>query len=285
MKRISTFFAAVLLTVFAFAQDAAEKLNQASEALKAKDYAKAFALYDDAMKNLGEVQIDQKVNYNIGIAATKIGNMEAAEAYFAKAIEAGVKAIDCQEQLAAGYSEKKDYPKAVAAFEKAVTLAESKDDSNGYIYKAGTLAYNGGLTDKAIELFNKSIENGYKGETALFYKAAILKKQGKTAEYKATLEEGALKFPGDAKISPALANIYVVEGNEIYKKGATILTAANQKVTANKLKTTDAAYTAELEKAKTEFKNAIVVLEKAKALDPANANAQKLLDGCNAALK
>lgn len=285
MKHILTLTIAVFFAAVAVAQDAAEKLNQANEAMKTKDYAKAFELYDSAMKNLGDVQIDQKVNFNVGVAAVKIQNMEAAEAYFAKAVEAGVSAVDCQEQLAAGYKEKKDFAKAIAAYEKAASLNNKPDEVKTYIFNAALLAYNGNLTDKAIELFNKSIENGYKGETALFYKAAILKKLGKTAEYKATLEEGAQKFPGDAKISPALANIYVVESMEIYKKGAALVTAVNQKVTANKLKTSDPAYSAELDKAKTEFKNALEIAEKAKALDATNANAQKIIDGCKAGLK
>jgi tetratricopeptide (TPR) repeat protein len=145
-------------------------------------------------------------------------------------------------------------------------------------------AYRGNMLDKAVELFGKSVENGYKGETALFYKAAVLKKQDKDAEYKATLEEGAAKFPGDEKIEPALASVYVSEGNELYKAGAEILGEANKKVNAGTLKTDDPAYTAQVEKAQVEFKKAIEILEKAKALDASNKNVQTLLDACKAVL-
>ena len=106
----------------------------------------------------------------------------------------------------------------------------------------------------------------------------------KNDEYKVALEEGAVKFPGDKKICPALAKIYVAEGNELYKAGAAILGAANEKVNAGSLKTDDAAYTAEVDKAKVEFKAAVEVLEKAKALDATNANAQTLIDACKAVL-
>ena len=111
-----------------------------------------------------------------------------------------------------------------------------------------------------------------------------MKKQNKDDEYKATLEEGAEKFPGDDKIAPALANVYVAEGNELYKAGAAILGAANEKVNAGSLKTDEPAYTTEVEKANVEFKKAVEILEKAKALDSSNANAQALLDACNAVL-
>ena len=58
MKQGLLLVAAVFFTVFSYAQDAAEKINQANEALKAKDYAKAFTLYDEAMNNIGDVQVD-----------------------------------------------------------------------------------------------------------------------------------------------------------------------------------------------------------------------------------
>jgi exonuclease VII small subunit len=78
--------------------------------------------------------------------------------------------------------------------------------------------------------------------------------------------------------------VYVSEGNELYKKGAAILSAANQKVNDGAMTTADDAYTAEVNKAKAEFEAAVAVLEKAKTLDASNQNAQKLLDACKAVL-
>jgi len=283
MKKVLLLFIAVFVAVFTFAQDAAEKLNQAQEALKAQDYAKAYKLYDEAMSNIGDVQVDASINFNIGFAAFKAGNFDGAIKYFDKAIAAGANVSKSYEYKALVYNDKKDYKNAVENFEKAI--ASSEENTDAMVFNAAIAAYKGNLLDKAVELFGKSVENGYKGETALYYKAAVLKKQNKDDEYKTTLEQGAAKFPGDDKICPALANVYVGEGNELYKKGAEILTAANQKVNAGTLKTDDAAYTAEVEKAKVELKKAAEVLEKAKALDASNANAQKLLDACNAALQ
>lgn len=70
----------------------------------------------------------------------------------------------------------------------------------------------------------------------------------------------------------------------MYKTGADILGVANEKVNAGTLKTDDAAYTAQVEKAKVEFKSAIEILEKAKSLDATNKNVQTLLDACKAVM-
>jgi tetratricopeptide (TPR) repeat protein len=282
MKRVLLLVVAVCIGIFAYAQDAAEKINQANEALKSQDYATAFQLYDEAMSNLGDVQVDESINYNIGFAAYKSDNLEGAVKYLDKAIEAGVNVSKCHEFKALAYNSAKDYENAVACFEQAI--ATSEESSESLVYNAAIAAYRGELFDKAVELFSKSVEMGYKGETAQYYKAVVLNKQGKDDEYKAALEKGAELFPGDDKICPALANVYVSEGNELYKKGAGILSAANQKVNDGAMSTADDAYTAEVEKAKVEFTAAAEILEKAKAMDSTNENAQKLLDAIKAVM-
>ena len=284
MKRVLLLIVAVSLSVLTFAQDAAEKIKQAQEALKAEDYAKAYKLYDEAMSNLGDVQVDNSINFNIGYAAYKAGNLEGAVKYFDKAIKIGTKVSNCYEYLALLYNEKKDYKNALVNFEKAIETSDSEENTNALTYNAAIAAYRSNMMEKAAELFGKCVDKNYKGETAIYYKAAAYKKMNKDDEYKATLEEGVQKFPGDEKIGTALAAIYVNEGNDLYKKGAAIITAANEKVTAGSLKTTDTAYTAEVDKAKVEFKAAVGILEKAKSLDASNENAKKLLDACKAML-
>jgi hypothetical protein len=118
----------------------------------------------------------------------------------------------------------------------------------------------------------------------LYYKAVVLKNLGKDEEYKATLIEGTGKFPNEKNLTTALANVYVSEGNELYKKGATILSTANQKVNSGAITTADDAYNNEVEKAKVEFRAAVEILQKAKSLDATNQNAQKLIDACSAVL-
>ncbi len=284
MKKVLLLVVAVFFTVFTFAQNAADKINQAQEALKAQDYAKAYKLYDEAMSNLGDVQVDKSINFNIGFAAYKAENLEGAVKYFDKAIADGINVAKSYEYKALAYNDKKDYKNAVANFEKAIETSDVDKDKESMTFNAAIAAYKGNMLEKAAELFGKSAENGYKGATATYYKAVILKKLNKDDEYKATLKEGVEKFPTNKKIISALANVYVSEGNDLYKKGAAIVSAANDKVKAGSLKTNDAAYTSALDKAKVEFKAAVEVLEKAKALDATNANAQKLLDACNAVL-
>jgi tetratricopeptide (TPR) repeat protein len=282
MKKVFVVMAALLMSFFTFAQDAAEKINEANEAMKAEDYAKAFSLYDEAMKNLGEVQVEPAINFNIGFAAYKSNNLQGAVEYFDKAIEAGINVSKSHEYKALAYNDSENYEKAVASYEHAIATAEEGTES--LVYNAAIAAYRGELLDKAVELFSKSVENGFRGETALYYKAVTLRKQNKDDDYKAALEEGVEKFPDDDRFSKGLAGIYVSEGNDLYKKGVAILTAANNKVSSGAISTADDAYTAEVEKAKTEFRSAVEILEKAKALDSGNQNAQKLLDACNSVL-
>jgi tetratricopeptide (TPR) repeat protein len=282
MKNVVLLTLAVLFSVVTFGQDAAEKINQANEAMQAEDYATAFKLYDEAMKNLGDVQVDSTINYNIAIAAYRAENMDGALEYFQKAINVGVNLENSYEYMARIYNDKEDYANAVENFEKAIGAADG--DTESMVFNAAIAAYRGDMLDKAVELFGQSVENGYRGETALYYKAVALRKKGDDAAYKATLEEGVNTYPEDDKISSALANVYVSEGNELYKKGVAILNAANQQIQAGTLKTTDEAYTAEVEKAQVEFRAAVEVLEKAKELDASNENAQKLIDACSAVL-
>jgi len=282
MKKVLLLIIAVCFTVFSFAQDAAEKINQANEALKGKDYAKALELYEDAMSNLGDVQVPDAINYNIGLAAYNSDNFEKAILYFDKAIIAEANISKAHDYKARSYNKLKDYVNTVASYEAAI--ASSEGDTKGLVYNAAIAAYRGKLDDKAVALFAQSVESGYKGETAQYYKSAVLRRQNKTDEYKAALVKGAELFPGDKKICPALAKIYVSEGNALYKAGAAILSAANEKVNAGTLKTDEAAYAAEVDKAKVEFKAAIEVLEKAKKADASNANAQTLIDACAAVL-
>jgi len=282
MKNVVLMTLAVFFSVFAFAQDAADKINQANEAMKAEDYGKAFSLYDDAMKNLGDVQIEPTINYNIGFAAYKAENFEGAHEYFDIAIESDINVAKSWEYKALSYNKQDKYAEAVESYEKSI--AASDGDSESMVFNAAIAAYRGGMLDKAVELFGESVENNYRGETSLYYKAVALKKQDNDVAYKATLEKGAEMYPTDDKISSALANVYVSEGNELYKKGVAILSAANEKVNGGSLKTTDEAYTVEVKKSQEQFRAALEVLEKAKELDSSNKNAQKLIDACSAVL-
>lgn len=283
MKKVFLVMAALMFSVFTFAQDAAELINQGNEAMKSEDYAKAFELYDQGMKNIGDVEVDPSINFNIGFAAYRSDNFDGAIEYFDKAIAAGVNVAKSHEYKALVYNEKEDYANVIKSYEEAIAAADG--DTEPMVYNAAIAAYRGNMLDKAVELFSKSVENNYKAETAIYYKAVTLRKQNKDDEYKATLEEGVQKFPKEDRLTSALANIYVSEGNDLYKKGVAILTAANEKVSSGAITTADDAYTTEVDKAKKEFQSAVTVLDKALELDADNQNAKKLKEASQAVLQ
>lgn len=279
MKRSFLLVVAVFLAFAAFAQDAAEMLNKANEALKANKYLEAFELYDKAMANLGDVEVDKAINFNIGFAAMQAEKNEAALAYFDKAIEANANVAKCWEYKGSVYNKMKDYPNALASYEKAIEVSVEKPGA--LLLNTAITAYRLESFEKAVKYFDLAYQSGFKPEDALLNKAMAQKKMGNDEAYKLSVETGVEKFPANKKFASALANIYVAEGNALYKDGVEVLNAANKKVTDGALKTDDDAYKAVVEKAKVEFGKAAEVLDKAVKLDPANANALKLLEAIN----
>lgn len=282
MKSVFFTIVFVLGAYLGFAQDAADLINKANEALTAKEYAKAFELYDQAMKNLGDVQVDAAINFNIGFAALQADKFEAALPYFDKAIAANANVAKAYEYKGNAYVKMDKFAEAIDAYKKAVDAGA--EDKGSLYYNGGIAAYKAQKFDQAVDLFGQAAAANYNADNAYYYKAVSLKKLDKDDAYKQTLVEAAAKFPKEKKITSALANVYVLEGNDLYKKGVSIINAANEKVKAGSLKTDDAAYTAEIEKSKVEFKAALEILQKAKALDATNANAAKLIEACNSVL-
>lgn len=278
MKNLLVAFVLLSNVLFVSAQDAAQLINDANEALKAKDYTKAFQLYDQAMKNIGDVQVDQSINFNIGFAAYQADKFQEALSYFDKAIEAGVNVSKCHEYKANAYTKINDYSNAIECYKKAIET--STEDAGSLYFNAAIAAYKGNLLEIAVSMFSEAAKAGYKANDAIYYKAVSLKKLNLDEDYKMTLIEGAEKFPTEKKITSALANIFVSEGNELYKKGVEILNTANKKVNDGAMSTADEAYNKEVEKSKVEFKNAVEILQKALTLEPTNENAQKLIDAC-----
>jgi len=282
MKRILLGVVFLLGTFAVFAQDAAELINQANEALTAKDYAKAFELYESAMNNLGEVQVDEAINFNIGFAAMQAEKYDAAVKYFDKAIAVDANTAAAKEYKANSLAKLDKTDEAIVAYKEAIEVAGDKAGTLNY--NAGIVAYKGNKYEAAVEFFAKAYESAYNEENAIFYQAMALRKLNKDDEYKAALQIGAEKFPGNDKITGALANIYVSEGNVLYKKGVKILNDANQQVSAGTIQTTDEAYTKAVADSKVEFQAAFDILQKAATLDAGNANAQKLIEACKSVL-
>ena len=283
MKRIFMIVVFFLGVVGAtMAQDAAQLINDANAALKAKDYAKAYGLYSKAMSNPGDMKVDNAINYNIGLAALNSKNYDAAVTYFDKAIAAKVNVGESQQFKGDALAKQNKYAAAVTAYKAAISAGVK---NKGKIYfNAAIVAYKGKKYAEASDLFGQAAAANYNGGTAYYYKAVALNKLGKTDEFKTTLEEGLKKYPNSPKLKNGLADIYVREGNSLYQQGAKIVAAANAKVKSKQLKTTSPAYKAQIAKSSSKFKAALDVLQKAKAVDPTNQNANKLIEACKSVL-
>ncbi len=276
MKKYFFLLAAVLLSFAALAQDAAELINKANEAMKSKQYAEAFDAYDKAMNNLGDVEVDAAINFNIGFAALQADKNEAAIKYFDKAIEAGANISKSWEYKASAYNKMKNFDLALQSFEKAIET--STEDTGALSFNAAVLAFRLENFAKTAQYFDNAYKANFRPQDAIFNKAAALNRMGDSKGYKDALVAGNEKFPTDKKIAAALANVYVSEGNEVYREGAEILNTANTKANEGAYTTEDDAYKAEMAKAKAEFKKAMELLEGALKLDATNANAQKLIE-------
>ncbi|MCY1722629.1 hypothetical protein OU798_19925 [Prolixibacteraceae bacterium Z1-6] len=266
MKKVGLLFVAVFITVFSFAQDAAEKMNQANEALQNKEYVKALELYQEVLAIPDHGQDVEGITSTMNQLKPVIAKDEASDA------------ID-----------NKEYDKAVEIYKTAMT--EFPDDAS-IASQAGVKFYNAGITSYKAKSYLEAAkcftiaEMDFKNDKAEKYKNASLKKVAEdlAAEGKTSVEEVEVCAENKALLINSLASAYVMQGNDLYKQGAAILSAANQKVNDGGMTTADDAYAAEVAKAKKEFTAAIEVLEKALALDANNANATKLLEACKSVI-
>ncbi len=179
----------------------------------------------------------------------------------------------------------KDYPKALQLYEQALSKWADTPKDTAMVYNMAVCAYQTKSFDKAIKLLDESILLNYKKETALLYKANVYKMMKNDVEYVKTLEVALANSPNDAKIKGMLTTVYLKEANIFYTAGATILKNAAADVAAAKYKTTDEPYKVASEKAKDEFKKALPLVEKALAIDPANATGKQLKAACDQNIK
>ncbi len=276
MKKYLSLAVLALFSVAAYAQDAADLINQANEAMRNRQYLQAFEMYDKAMGNLGDVEVPNSIFFNIGFAAMQAEKNDEAIKYLDKAIEADVNVSKSWEYKATIYNKTSSFDKALEAFEKALETAE--ENIGALSFYTAVVAFRLQDFEKTVQYFDKAYAEGFRPQDALVNKALALSRMQNSEAYQATLEEGYSKYPDEKRISSALANIYVAEGNAIYQGGAQILTAANQRVNSGAITTEDDAYKAELDKAKAEFKKAMEILTKAASVDATNANASRLIE-------
>jgi pilus assembly protein Flp/PilA len=179
----------------------------------------------------------------------------------------------------------KKYAEALTKFEKSLAAWGKADADNPMIYNTGYCAYKTKDYNKAIKYFGQSIAASYKAETAIRYKAISNLKLKNEEEYVSTLSGGLVKYPNSKSIKKDLTKFYNKKAKEKYNEGAQILKRAAGSVGAGKYKTTDAAYIAEVAKAKKRFKAAIEHVDKSLEYIPNDATALQLKKGCEANLE
>jgi tetratricopeptide (TPR) repeat protein len=285
MKKILFLVLAFFFSIAVFAQGSKELISKANEALQAKNYTEAYDLYVKAMTDTAFARLNKSFNYNIGLAAKGADKNDAALSYFDKSIEiatsdpaSGISIPKCYENKASVYIKLKDLTNALLNYEKALELYPEKPGS--LLMNAGGIAFNLSNFEKAIGFFDQALAINFKPEDALLNKASAYKKLLRDSLYLETLLIGNAKFPENKKFSGTLSGIYLTDGNKLYKGGLDLLNATNKKLNEKKIKAEDAEYKNAIAKVNEEYAKAVEVLKKSLALDPANVNAQKLIDAC-----
>lgn len=268
MKKVLLLLMAITFTVFSFAQEqnAGELVEKANAAVESKDFAKAIELYEAALAIPDHGQDEAQINAALNQLKPIVAKANAKDAIDNKEYE---KAIEL-------------YKAAAAEFQEDASIAET---AGIMFYNEGITSYKGKDFVNAVKCFTIS-EKQFNNEKSEKYKIASLKKvaEGLAVDGKISVDEVSLCDENKELLKESLAKVYVSEGNDLYKKGAAILSAANQKVNDGAMTTADDAYNAEVKKANVEFTAAVEILEKALKLDASNANAQKLIDACKAVL-
>lgn len=180
----------------------------------------------------------------------------------------------------------KDYAKAIENYEKAIAVWGTAPQDSVMFFNCAICAFQVKDYDKAIKYFDLAAAHNYKAEDAQFNKAIIYKVQKNNDAYLKAINEGAAKFPENAKFKGELSKISLLEGVGHYNSGNALLKAAVDKVNAKKYKdANDPGYKAEIAKAKKEFTDAIPLFNKAIELNPTDTKAPELKAACEKQVK
>jgi tetratricopeptide (TPR) repeat protein len=181
--------------------------------------------------------------------------------------------------------EAKDYKKALENYDKALAAWGNEPQNNVMINNAGACAYKLKEYQKAIKYFDLLIAGNAQTEATYVYKANSYKMLKNDDECVKAFNEGLAKFPESIQLKDGLFKYYRSEGKNHYIAGTKIYKAVTDKVNAQKLKPTDPAYLTEAAKAKKEFTTAVTLIDKALAVNPADADAKTVKAACEQNLK
>lgn len=176
--------------------------------------------------------------------------------------------------------ELKQYAKALACYEKALSVWGNKPADNAMIFAMGACAYRVNDMKKSLKYIDMSIAAGHDLDMAYQYRACIMKAQSNNDGYVKTLKEGLAKVPNSKALKESLAKYYYTEGDTRYHAGCDILKKAVDQVNAGKMKTSDNAFKEENNKARQSFNEAMKNLNMSLELNPNDENAKKTKSSC-----
>lgn len=162
----------------------------------------------------------------------------------------------------------KKFDVALESYQKAISLWDETTIEAATVYNAADCAKKLQKYDVAIEYYNQSLALDYKADMSTYSIAEIYGKQGKVDERIALLEEAITKYTEGkvgSFIKKGLVSEYVKKANAPFKEGAAIIAECQSAKPEQ--------YDAIKARAAEKFNEAKPWLEKALAIDPANANA------------
>ncbi len=174
----------------------------------------------------------------------------------------------------------KDYKTALGLFEKAIAAWGDEETDAAMIFNTATCARKEKKYDTAIKYYDRSISEAYKADAATYFKAKCLEKVNKEDEAEKVLTAGIEAYAGEKyadQMKKDLAKIYVRKSNDFFTEGTNLL---NTRVDGNRDQWDEIKA-----KAKVELDKAAELANKALELNPADENAQKILDSIKASLE
>jgi len=161
-----------------------------------------------------------KKSFEEGVTASRAGNHDAAITAFQAAAEVNPNCFDCYYNIAFSETQKKDYDKAEAAYNKAIALkADYAEAYSGLanVYNAQRKFDQAATASaKAMELSGSGAGAGAAGggnADAMFNQGVILWNAGKIAEAKKQFEGAVAANPNHAESHYQLGMALVNEGN------------------------------------------------------------------------
>ena len=185
------------------------KREQAMEALKKEKFAKATALFEQALAyepgDKAKIATPHAQALVGGSASILDTNPKQAESLLQKAIELDPENAEAFYSLGKLYTSKKDYPKAIQAYDKAIDLDPSSPDA---FFNLGFLYYARKDYSKAEAMFLKvtELQPAYLDE-AYFNLAVVQNLQGKKKESIGNLERALEVNPNNDRAKKYLLRL------------------------------------------------------------------------------